>query len=372
MTAIAMDDDTIHWVDEARSQARRKILRLVHNVGPAFLHATDKGRYVAEPDWWWTSGFWPGLIRLASDGDEELNGIADIAEDRLFGILQNDGFFQLHHDVGFQFVPTAVMRFRQTGSPEARRRGVIAAQILMGRFNPASGVIEAWNGKDNRGISIIDTMMNLPLLFWASETTGEPRFANVAVTHLETAIPAFVREDHTVHHIVRFDPEKGGRIEALGGQGYAPQSAWARGQAWAIYGLAIAARYTGVADYRVLSRAIADRFLDLNALHGVPPWDFRAPDAATAVRDSSASAIAACGLLELSALGDPSAREQAEELLRILSERSATVDDDKEDGLLKNATANLPAGYGVDASLIYGDYFFFEALNRLGGGATCW
>lgn len=374
MTAVTFDDDAIHWVRDARYQAQKKILRLAENVGPTFLHATKAGRYTAEPAWWWTSGFWPGLLRLALEdsGDKKLDELALTAEDRLFDVFQSDDFFELHHDLGFQFQPTAVMRYKQTGNPTAKRRALIAAQLLMGRFNPASGIIEAWNGEDNRGTSIIDTMMNLPLLFWASEVTGEPRFANVARAHLATAISAFVRADHTTYHVVRFHQTSGKKLETRGGQGFASESAWSRGQAWAIYGLALASRYTGDDSFRAVSRDIADRFLDMNAQHGVPPWDFRADDAATAARDSSASAIAACGLLELSALGDQAARNQAEDLLRSLIDHSAAFQDDNEDGLLKNATASLPANFAVNVSLIYGDYFFYEALNRLDGGTTCW
>lgn len=374
MTLALPGNDTICWAKEAQQQAKKKILRLAHNVGPTFLHATESGRYTAEPAWWWTSGFWPGLLRLAlgGAGDARLEKLTETAEDGLFDVLQSEDFYELHHDLGFQFQPTAVMRFKQTGSLVAKRRALVAAQLLMGRFNPASGIIEAWNGETNRGTSIIDTMMNLPLLFWASEVTGQLRYANVAKAHLGTAIPAFVRADHTTHHVLCFDESSSTVVEQRGGQGFAPESAWARGQAWAIYGLAIAARYTGESQYRRLSRAIADKFLEMNAPHGVPPWDFRADDATTTVRDSSAAAIVACGLLELSDLGDRTALVQSESLLKALIDNCATFGDDDEDGLLRNATSNKPEDFGVDVSLIYGDYYFFEALTRLGGGTTCW
>ena len=363
------------WVGEAHEAARAKVLALADKVGAAFLHATEGGRYPLDLAWWWTSGFWPGLMRLAlADApDRRLSDLALQCEDGIVALIDRDGFHELHHDVGFQFQPTAVMRFKQTGAADARRRGLVAAQLLMGRFNVVGGVIEAWNGEDKRGFSIIDTLMNLPLLFWASEETGEPRFKAMARAHLDRAIAEFVRDDHSTHHIVAFDQATGARLAAHGGQGHAPDSAWSRGQAWAVYGLAIAARYTAEARYRALSRKLADRFLALNAPHGVPPWDFRAPDAEAAPRDSSAGAIAAWGLLELAALGDARAREEAEALLRALTERCATFDEPGEDGLLKHATGKLPQGLFVDVSLIYGDYFYYEALRRLGGAReTCW
>ncbi len=363
------------WITEAHHSARAKVQSLSEKVGAAFLHATDGGRYPMDLAWWWTSGFWPGLMRLAlNDGpDKRLSDMALQCEDQLFALIDHDWYAELHHDVGFQFQPTAVMRFKQTGAPDAKRRGLVAAQLLMGRFNVAGSVIEAWNHEDRRGYSIIDTLMNLPLLFWATEVTGEPRYANMARRHLDRAIQEFIRPDHSTHHIVQFDQATGARVAAHGGQGHAPDSAWSRGHSWAVYGLAIAARYTGDTGYLSLARKVADRFLDLNGPHGVPPWDFRAPDAATAPRDSSAAAITACGLLELADLGDARAGAEALALMQVLTERCAAFDDPAEDGLLKHATGKLPEGKWIDVSLIYGDYFYYEALQRLSGSrGTCW
>ncbi|WP_227270801.1 glycoside hydrolase family protein [Roseobacter weihaiensis] len=361
------------WLTDAHAAAADRVRRLATTHGAAYLHATEAGRYPLDLAWWWTSGFWPGLLNLLTkeDTDPRLAALALQAENGLTALLDHDWFEELHHDVGFQFQPTAVMRHKLTSAPDARRRGLVAAHLLMGRFNVAGGVIEAWNGEAKRGHSIIDTLMNLPLLFWATETSGEPRFANLARAHLASAITEFIRDDDTTHHVVVFDQMTGDRVEALGGQGAAPDSAWSRGMAWAIYGLAIAARYTGDPAYRTRSRAVADRFLALNDPHGVPPWDFRAPDAATAPRDSSAGAAAACGLLELADLGDPAAHGQALALVETLTERCAMPASG--DGLLAHATGKLPQGQFIDVSLIYGDYYYFEALQRFAGlKETCW
>jgi len=363
------------WAETARSAARAKLRDLAARKGATFLHATVAGQYPDEPAWYWTSGFWPGLLRLLlNEGeDPELERLAREAEDRLYAVLGSEDFHELHHDVGFQFLPTSVMRYRQRGNADARTRGIVAAHLLMGRFNAAGQVIEAWNVEERRGFAIIDTVMNLSLLFWASETTGEPRYANLARTHLEKVRQEFVRPDFTTHHIVEFDQTTGARRTAHGGQGDAPDSAWSRGMAWAVYGHAIAARYTSDDAYRETARRVADAFLALNAPHGVPPWDFRAPDAETAPRDSSAAAIVACGLLELADGGDPAARGQAEDLLRILLDRCATFDRPDEEALLRHATSSLPNDIHVDAGIVYGDYFFYEALQRLGGiRPVCW
>lgn len=378
-----MDEDThptrrsgtADWAEFARSAARARVRDLAARKGAAYLHATVAGRYPDEPAWYWTSGFWPGLIRLVlNEGDDPaLEQTAREAEDGLFAVLGSEDFHELHHDVGFQFMPTSVMRFRQRGDADARTRGLVAAHLLMGRYNTAGQVIEAWNVEERRGFAIIDTVMNLSLLFWASEATGEPRYANLARTHLGAVEREFIRPDFTTHHIVEFDQTTGVRRAAHGGQGHASDSAWSRGMAWAVYGHAIAARYTGSDAYRQTARRIADAFLVLNRPHGVPPWDFRAPDAGTAPRDSSAAAIAACGLLELADGGDPSARGEAEVLLRILLDRCATFDEQGGDALLGHATSSLPHDIHVDAGIIYGDYFFYEALQRLAGiRPVCW
>ena len=367
------------WFDEALAAAEAKVMRLAGKVGPSFLHATVDGRYVCDRPEWWTSGFWPGMLWLvyARTGDATLARIARQAEDELERIVLDDRLYELHHDVGFQFMPTAVMRHKLTGDDGAKRRGVLAASLLMARFNPASAAIEAWNGDVKRGMSIIDTLMNLPLLFWAGETLGEPRFRNLAEAHLRTALKHFVRNDGTTRHIVRFDQATGDVIEVLGGQGYAPDSVWSRGQSWAVYGLPLAYRYTRQPLYLETACKVADSFIAALPDTGVPPWDFRAPDAATAPRDSSAGATAASGLLELATLVPDAAarryRDAAASLLKALSDRCATWDDDGQDGLLRDATGKLPLGENIEVSLIYGDFYFLEALYKLSGAArTCW
>ena len=372
---MAGNDGAPAWAAAARRAARAKVLHLHSRMPDAFLNGVAHGRYQEEPIWYWTSGFWPGLMRLVLNDhdDPAVAESARRAEDRLFALIDHDHFLELHHDVGFQFVPTTVMRYRQTGDPDARRRGIVAAHLLLGRFNVAGGVIEAWNGDAKRGYAIVDTLMNLSLLFWATAETGEPRFANAARVHIATVEREFIRDDYSTHHIVEFDQHSGDRRAFHGGQAIRTDSAWSRGNAWAIYGLAIAARYTGSGHYASLSRNVADTFLAMNESHGVPPWDFRADDAATSARDSSAAAIAVCGLLELAAGGDSSAGAQAESLLRQLVDQAATLEDNGTDGLLGHATSNFQQRAYVESSLIYGDYFFYEALARLtGDGPVCW
>lgn len=370
---------TLDWARTTQEQAEKKALALAERVGGAFLHATVDGRYNPGTPEWWTSGFWPGMLWLLYQRtqDERLADQARAAEDALARMFDDERFLHLHHDVGFQFLPTAVMRYKLTGDAEARRRGLLAAAYLASRYNLAAGVIEAWNGENNRGKSIIDTMMNLPLLYWASEETGLSRFRQIADAHARAAIRHFVRADGSTHHIIRFDPDTGARVEAIGGQGYAPDSTWSRGQAWALCGFAVAHRLTQTAEYLAVARLIADSFLANLPEEGVPPWDFRAPDVATAPRDSSAGAIAAAGLYELGRLlpfGQGAAYEAgAHRLMQALNERCATWDMPSEDGLLRLATGNLPGGRDIEVSIIYGDYYFLETLGKLNGNIiTTW
>jgi unsaturated chondroitin disaccharide hydrolase len=375
-----MERDPAHdWVVSALDQAEQKALALAERHGAAFLHATRDGRYESTPAEWWTSGFWPGTLLLLyrHTGDGRLLDLERRAEDELVAMFGDDRVFALDHDVGFQFVPTAVARYRLTGDAEARRRGFLAASSLMSRFNAAGGFFEAWNGDDNRGIVIVDTLMNLPLLFWAAEEFGQPRFRNAAAAHARLAMTHVVREDGSTNHIVRFDQATGEPIEVLGGQGHAPDSSWSRGQAWALYGFALAARSTGRPEFLGTARRIADNFVAALPPEMVPPWDFRAPDPVTAPRDSSAGAIAASGLLELAPLLPASDgnryRQAAVELLRALYERCVGGDRPHQEALLLHATGDLPENRDVDVSLIYGDYYYLEALLRLHGMTeTCW
>lgn len=356
-----------------------KTERMKARLGRTVPHATKDGVYDDTRIDWWTSAFWPGMLWIAYDmtGNAAFREAAWDYDERMERRFLEPNRF--HHDVGFQFLPTAVMKHRLTGDEDARRRGLFAANFLAGRFNLAGGFLRAWNdvddpnvwNRDNAGWAIIDSMMNVPLLFWASAETGDPRFRHVALAHSDTVLRRFVREDGSVAHISRFDPATGSFLGWIGGQGFAPDSAWSRGAAWALHGLAVAGRYSGEARYVDASRRIADFFLASLEEDGVPLWDFRVEPRAGEPRDTSAAACAASGLLELAALlpePDGAAyREAADLLLAALADGYASWDDPSYDGLLREATGHRPEGTNVGVSLIYGDYFFVEALAKRAG-----
>jgi unsaturated chondroitin disaccharide hydrolase len=362
------------WHAPAFAAAEAKVVAMARRMKGGFYHsAVPNGRYLPDLPEWWTSGFWPGMLWLThqSTGDQGLAHHATVCEHGLHACFLDERVYDLHHDVGFQFSPTSVLRYKLTGDREARRRGFTAANLLASRFNPVTRIIEAWNG-ERRDHSIIDTLINLPLLFWAAEEFGQPRFANVANAHLETFMKHWIRTDGSTHHVIRFNMKTGAKIEALGGQGFAPGSTWSRGQAWGVLGLALAWRHTHDRTYLDAAKKVSESFLAALPVHGVPPWDFRVPDADNAPRDSSAAAIAACGFLELAAHLDGAEalkwRIAGANLARKLGEAVGLAGSSDKDGLLDKATGKKPMDENVEVPIIYGDYYYLEALHRLRGG----
>ncbi|MNQ81501.1 Unsaturated glucuronyl hydrolase [compost metagenome] len=212
--------------------------------------------------------------------------------------------------------------------------------------------------------------MNLPLLYWASETTNDPRFRHIAVAHADTVLREFIRPDGSSHHIICFDPETGERIEGRGGQGYSPDSAWARGTSWALYGMALSYRYTGEQRYLEAAKRVAHFYIANMPADAAPIWDFRAPAESETVFDTSAAACAASGLLEISRAVSESEyglySEAAKRMLLMLTEQFVTWSEDEE-GILTMATANFPKQTFVNVPIIYGDYFYAEAIAKLRG-----
>ncbi|WP_379138612.1 glycoside hydrolase family 88 protein [Paenibacillus sp. sgz500958] len=363
------------WVEEAWSKALEKTLHSSKRIGAEFPHASQRGRYVLEAPYWWTAGFWPGMLwqLYAGSGEIDLRNLAEACEEKLDAVL--DGYERLDHDLGFMWLLTSVASYKLTGNAESRTRALKAANYLMARFNLKGRYIRAWNPwsevDDNSGVAIIDCCMNMSLLFWASAETGDPRYRHVAEAHMDTVIKHFVRPDGSVYHIVNFDPHTGEVVEFWGGQGYAPESAWSRGAAWAIYGLALAYHHTGKQEYLHASQKVSHFFLTNLPVDCVPQWDFRAPAEIGDLRDSSAASCAASGMLLLSTLvGEAEAaeyRQGAERIMQSLYRNYGTWDQPDEEGLLLHGTSNYPGGQNIDVPLIYGDFFYVEALARLKG-----
>jgi len=361
------------WIDEAWEYALNKLSITRQRIGATFPNASFEGKYDAREPECWTNGFWPGIMWLAyrATGDEAYRTIAESCEEQLDGPLHE--YEQLHHDNGFLWSPSAVADYQLTGNALSRRRGLIAASHLASRYNLKGNFIRAWLYEGSEGLAIIDCMMNLGLLYWASRELGDPRYRHIAVAHSEMALREFIRPDGSVHHIVRFDPETGERLEALGGQGYAPDSAWSRGSAWAIYGFAIGYRHTGEVRFLKAAQAAADFFTAQLPADLVPPWDFRAPAEDRWAKDSTAAACAASGMLEIAYALDGVDGEEADKYRQrgaaIVESlfRNYTPADPAEEALILKGTASFPNNAEVEVPIIYGDFFFLEALCKLKG-----
>ena len=332
----------------------------------------EEGRW-AGPPWdgnsWWTGGFWPGLMwQLYGAGGLSIFRQEALRVEELL-VRELSRFELLHHDVGFMYMLSCAAHYRNDGNPDARRYALHAANLLAGRFNPV-GYLSAWN--NNRpGWAIIDSMMNLSLLYWATEQTGDPRFSNIARIHADTTMRHFVREDGSCHHIVIFDPLTGEALDAPAGQGYAKGSSWSRGQAWALYGFAISYFYTREARYLETACRVARYFISQIRPDGLTDSDFRQPKGEERI-DNIAAACAACGLLELAGFEETGAeaetfRAAALRMLEAMAEQSADWGN-AVPGILTQCTASYhDDGAGRHINIVYGDYFFTEAILRLKG-----
>lgn len=363
------------WTEDAWKALVEKVKKTSQVIGDKFPNITDEdGKYTYTEDLWrWVTGFWPGLLWVIYE-DTKYEPFAKIAlscEVQMDQALNE--YVNLHHDVGFMWMLTSVKRYAMTGDMDARRRGLIAASHLSSRFNIVGRYLSAWNknglnDSDPRGLSIIDSTMNLPLLHWASKETGDPRFSHVAVAHTETVIKYFVREDGSVNHMVEFDPFTGEKVKVQSGQGFSTTSAWSRGASWAVHGLALAYSYTKNPKYLEVAKKVSDFFISQLPEDKIPHWDFRVPREPNTPRDTSAGACAACGMLELASHleGEEAAKyiDAAASIIKSTYENYGNWDNDS-DGLIRGGTFNCPAGLGIDVSLIYGDYYFVEGLDRL-------
>lgn len=363
------------WVGQTIEKIKEKMYAVTERNKEKIPYTTKDGVFDdrSGPDEinWWTNGFWGGIMwQMYSLTKEELyREAACRTEEKLDAVLMNaDG---LDHDNGFKWLPTAVAAYRVNKNDKSYNRAILAANNLAGRFNLAGKFIRAWNewgGVDHRGWAIIDCMMNLPLLYWASDVTGDPRFRQIAVAHADTAQQHFVREDGSVNHIVEFDPVNGGMVRTYGGQGYGVGSSWTRGQSWGLYGFVLSYLHTKDEKYLNTSRRIAHYFISNIPENGLIPVDFRQPSECT-WEDSTAAAIAACGLLELAKNVEGRDSEvylkAALKLLKTLDKERCSWDSGV-DNLLEKCTAEYHSKEH-EFSIIYGDYYFIEALLKLSG-----
>ncbi|MDE5585377.1 MAG: glycoside hydrolase family 88 protein [Muribaculaceae bacterium] len=318
----------------------------------------------------WCSGFWPGVLwyDYEATGDTAVLSEAARFTQSLKTIVEKPVF---DHDLGFLIHCSYGNGYRLTGRDEYRQVILAAADSLATLFNPVAGTILSWPrnvemlGGHN---TIMDNMINLEMLFWAANHGGNPYLHDIAVKHAETTMEHHFRPDYTSYHVAVYDPETGEFLRGCTHQGYDDDSMWARGQAWAIYGYTMVYRETKDPKFLDFAQKVTDVYLDRLPEDRIPYWDFNDPDIPETSRDASAACVVASALLELSGYveGDKSSRYKDEALAMLNSLSSEKYQSgSKNNSFLLHSTGHHPAGSEIDYSIIYADYYYIEALNRL-------
>lgn len=336
------------------------------------------GFYKVHPNTGWTTGFWTGQLWLCYEmtKNESFLKMAQKHVESFYERIVNKVDVD-HHDMGFLYSLSCVAGYKLTGNETARKAALMAADQLVARFQEKGQFIQAWGemGAENNYRLIIDCLLNLPLLYWASEETGEDRYADVAERHIRTALQTLIREDGSTYHTFFFDPVTGAPRYGETVQGYSSDSAWARGQAWGIYGIALSYYYTKKPEYVQLCRKVAQFFLQHLPSNMIPYWDLSFRDGCNEPWDSSAAAIAVCGMLEMAKYLPKEEAEYytrcAKQIMLALKTHCAVSDPAVSNGVLLHGTYAKKSPYnhiderGVDECNSWGDYFYMEALVRL-------
>lgn len=352
-------------VDEILDMLLPKIDRAAAEAKGRFPHITDHGRWGTTPDGWWTGGYWVGLLWLAylySKREKYLIWAQDWSS--LLAPRKNE----LNYDMGHLFYPSFVLGHEITGDENYKKIALEAAGTLTTVVNRKTGFIyrEIEIGGKKAGRAFIDTMATLPLLWWAYNKTGDERYHDVAHTHSMRTIKNFIRKGGSTTHVIDFDLETGRIIRKTTWQGYSKDSCWSRGQAWGIYGFVLAYKATGEKVFLGAAEELAGYFIRNLPSDFVPYWDFDDPKIPNASKDSSAAAIACSGLITLSRISRKKRFGVVAD--RILSSLSTNyVAGESSDAMLEHGCFHMPKKIGVDAGLIWGDYYFMEALVKSGG-----
>ncbi len=319
----------------------------------------------------WTSGFYPGILWYMYDLTKEEKWKSEAI--KRTEVFEDFKTINEHHDIGFMMFPAYGNGYIFGDKKEYKDILLTSAESLASRFNPKVGTIRSWSNKMHprwqQHITIIDNMLNLELLFWAAKNGGSKEFYDIAVKHAETTMENHFRPDYTSWHVIDYDSISGKVLNRHTKQGYADDSRWSRGQAWGIYGYSMMYRETG--DKRFLDFAVklTDKYLELLPADYIPHWDFDVSNLENEERDASAAAVVASGLLELSTfVKDKKDQERyysaAMRMLESLSSEEYSGVG-KTDSFLIHSTGAKSLGHEIDVALIYADYYYIEALDRL-------
>ena len=329
-----------------------------------FEHDTLK--LVASGDW--TSGFWPGMLWMMYEytGKPEWKARAE----EFTALMEREPTNRASHDVGFKVYDSYGQGYRLTGNEDYKKQIIQGAKTLITRFNKTTGCIRSWDFGKWQYPVIIDNMMNLELLFAATKLTGDSVYYDVAVSHANTTMKNHFRPDHSSYHVVNYDTTTGNVISKTTHQGFADESSWARGQAWALYGYTMCYRETKDRKYLVQAEEIASYILrnpPILPKDMVPYWDFSLPDFKNEPRDASAAAIIASALYELRKYSSHLRgyyKYSADQIMKNLISQYRAKPGTAKGFILLHSTGNKPSNGEIDVPIIYADYYFLEALIR--------
>lgn len=332
-----------------------------------YPHVSTDNVYTLEDNKLWTASFFPGMTYLAYEITQDENYLKNSESylDSFLDRLEN-GHTQTH-DIGFLYTLTCVANYKLTGNKRAREIALRAADKLMTRYNARGQYIQAWNAFGEAPCKIIiDTMLNLPLLYWSSLETGDKKYYEVAYNHAMTSATYLIRDDATSYHTYIMDHKTGKAIEGKTHQGYLDESTWARGQAWAVYGFALSYRYTKEPYFLEVAKKTAIQFLNNMPKDYVAYWDFTFNDNNPDIKDSSASAIFVCGLLELLEYVKEEEKSLYQKaiynIMKSLYDSYDTHGDKEATGLIREGMYHRTNG--AEECTIWGDYYYFEAIVR--------
>lgn len=320
----------------------------------------------------WCSGFWPGILWMdyAHAKDSLVRCAAEGYTETLSFVATQPVF---DHDLGFLTINSFLKGYEQTGNPRYKRMALAAADTLATLFNPRVGTLLSWprHVRDYGGHNtIMDNMMNLELLFWAAQNGGSDSLRAIALSHATTTMKHHFRPDGSCYHVAVYDTLSGQFIKGVTHQGYADSSMWSRGQSWAIYGYTLVYRFTHDPQFLAFAEKVTDIYLQrLKATSNdwIPLWDMDDPRGTAAPKDASAACVVASALCELSGYVDaPKAKQYRHAAARMLADLSSKRYQSREKNVafLMHSTGHHPAGSEIDASIIYADYYYIEALER--------
>ncbi|WP_276500176.1 glycoside hydrolase family 88 protein [Terrimonas pollutisoli] len=366
--------DTAKELNYCLAQATKTLNGLTDSsmIPRSIANGKTAWRFVNYRDW--TSGFWPGILWYACEysNDDKWKKEAARFSSVLKPLVDSAA---IDHDLGFQFFCSIGNGYRLTKDSSYKTILLRAADTLARLYNSKAGTILSWPrevpGVDwpLRHNTIMDNMINLELLFWASKNGGSKNLYDIAVKHAETTMQNHFRDDYSSYHVVVYDTATGKKIKGTTHQGYNDSSMWARGQSWAIYGYTMVYRETKDPKFLDFAQNVTDVYLQSLPDDLIPYWDFNDPAIPNAPKDASAACVVASALLELSTLVNNENksklyRNKAEAMLKALSS-SNYQSGDANNAFLLHSTGHKPNGGEIDASIIYADYYYIEALLRL-------